>query len=271
MTINSLSLLDEISWLPALTKGDWWAYGSALVVFLGVVGESIADLTPWIKSDRPRQTLAKISALALIIGLAGDIVSLHLTQIETATLNKEARQAYQQAEKTTRDAEGLRLQIAAADERAAQAQAKAAQAELDLAKYKAPRSLSPAQQATLTRALKLYPHMGVDVLTFGDTPEITSISGAILACMTQAQWDAHYATVGAGSGVAVTGVFIAVDPNGTSAAQAAGKTLVLALNSMGVGATLTSFERLQLRGAVSLFNTTVTFSSPIRVFIGSKP
>jgi len=48
-----------------MTTGEWWTYGSAFVVLVGVVGETIADLTTWVKSERRKTILAKGSALVL--------------------------------------------------------------------------------------------------------------------------------------------------------------------------------------------------------------
>lgn len=271
MTLTPPQLLVVSSWLPSLTTGDWWAYSSALVVFIGVAGESIADLTQWIESESHKTILARTSALVLILGLAGDIISIHLTQIATASLNRKAGEAYEQAENAAKDAEGFRLQIAQSNERAAQAEARAAQAQLDLARYKAPRELTPEQQTALANALAAYPRIGVDVFIFGDTPEITRISGTLLTCMNRAKWDPHFGTVAPGSGIVVTGIFVGVAPPSNPTSEAAAKTLVSVLSSLGIPATMTSFEKMQFGGAYTLLNSTITSPKPIRVFIGSKP
>ena len=91
---SSFSLLSLLPWLKSLTVGEWWGYGSALVVVVGVIGESIADLTNWLeKRPDAKRKLEVVSALILILGLTGDIVSIHLTQVEMASITKEAGDA----------------------------------------------------------------------------------------------------------------------------------------------------------------------------------
>src|SRR5207249_11771224 len=85
----SSSLLGFVLWLESLTIGQWWAYGSAFVVLLGVVGESIADLTEWVKPERKKKRLEKASALILILGLTGDLVAIHISQVELARVTTD--------------------------------------------------------------------------------------------------------------------------------------------------------------------------------------
>ncbi len=93
---SSPSLL-IVLWLASLTAGDFCAYGSAFVVLVGVIGESIAELTEWVKPKSRNKKLAISSALLLILGLAGDLVAIHMTQIATASLNQEAGEARKKA------------------------------------------------------------------------------------------------------------------------------------------------------------------------------
>src|ERR1051326_6377109 len=80
-----------------MTTGEWWAYGSAVVVLISVVGETVADLTDWIKSKDLKKKIEKYSAMVLIVGLTGDVFSIRLTQIATAALNVEAARANERA------------------------------------------------------------------------------------------------------------------------------------------------------------------------------
>jgi hypothetical protein len=100
-------------WLASLTDGDCWAYGSAFVVLVGVVGESIAELTKWVKPECRAKRLAKMSALLLILGLAGDLVAIHMTQLATASLNQEAGEANERAANLERESLLLQQQLVA--------------------------------------------------------------------------------------------------------------------------------------------------------------
>jgi hypothetical protein len=93
-----LSLLSLWSWLASLSSGAWWSYGSAFIVLVGVVGETITELTDWIKPEDRRKRVAKVSAIVLIIGLTGDLLGIRETQIEVASLTKEAGDAKKSAE-----------------------------------------------------------------------------------------------------------------------------------------------------------------------------
>jgi hypothetical protein len=47
---------------------------------VGVVGETITELTDWIKPECARKRVAKISAIVLILGLTGDLLGIRETQ-----------------------------------------------------------------------------------------------------------------------------------------------------------------------------------------------
>jgi len=60
--------------------------------------QSIADLTDWIEPDSIKKIIEKIGALVLILGLAGDLISVGMAQIEAANLTREADDAKMSAE-----------------------------------------------------------------------------------------------------------------------------------------------------------------------------
>lgn len=93
--------------IASLTTADFWTYGSAGLILLAAVGESIGEFTRWVKPERRNERLKKVSALILMVGLTGDLIAIHVTNLYTASLNKEAADA--------RKVAGL------ADERAAKA------------------------------------------------------------------------------------------------------------------------------------------------------
>lgn len=81
---------------------DWVGYISTGLVFVGVVGESLIELTKWVKSPELTKQIGAASALILILGLAGELISTvkisAVTGEITAILNKEAADAQLSAE-----------------------------------------------------------------------------------------------------------------------------------------------------------------------------
>lgn len=100
-------LLPFCIWVASLSSSALWTYGSAFVVLVGVIGETITELTSWIKPECRRKKIAKASALVLILGLTGDLIAIHKTELETAFLTKEAGDA-----KTSADGAALALKSA---------------------------------------------------------------------------------------------------------------------------------------------------------------
>jgi hypothetical protein len=143
--------------IPALGSSlafwDWAGYVSTGLVFIGVVGESIIELTDWVKLPERKKRAGKASALILILGLAGELISTvkisGVTGELIATLNKEAGDAREAAGNA--QTENLRLQgeltsateesrsndaaLAREQQKTAKAQEDAAQAQLALRKY----------------------------------------------------------------------------------------------------------------------------------------
>src|SRR5207249_4014135 len=125
----SSSLLGFVLWLESLTIGQWWAYGSAFVVLLGVVGESIADLTEWVKPERKKKRLEKASALVLILGLTGDLVAIHISQVELARVTTDVGNTRRAAEKAAEAAARTNSAAKQAEQHAREAQRIAGEAE----------------------------------------------------------------------------------------------------------------------------------------------
>ena len=95
----------------SLSFWELFGYVATALVFLGVVGESITELTNLLKSAAVRKRIAKISALVLILGLALEILSgfkvSGLNEQITAVLNKEAGDARRTGENASERAAKL--------------------------------------------------------------------------------------------------------------------------------------------------------------------
>ncbi len=118
MLESPLWLLPLWFWPASLSPGALWSYGSAFVVLAGVVGETVAELTEWIKPESARKKVAKISAIVLILGLTGDLLGIRETQIEVAALNRKAGDAKKSAEDAASAADHATKSADAAKQRA---------------------------------------------------------------------------------------------------------------------------------------------------------
>lgn len=192
--------------------------------------------------------------------------------------NERAGKLEFQAEQLKAETEKSRATIASAQADAANANARAAEANriaeserlarLQLEAKLAPRTLTGEQQERLISLLRPFSSTEVDVVTFGDTPEIGTISTTILTCLQKAGWKLHVGTAAGGSAV-VTGVLVGVRSNADVVVANAAKTLVLALQSMGIGAGPWDFDKMLYPSII--LNTNLTQNTPMKIFIGSKP
>jgi hypothetical protein len=114
-------------------------YVSAATVLIGVIGEYIAEFTSFAAKRSVEKSLAKLSTLVLIIGLAVELLSL----VKTSQLSG-------------RLIASLEEQTAQANARAAEASAHAVEAQFALEKFKAPRTLSFEQQAKIIGEMKQF-------------------------------------------------------------------------------------------------------------------
>lgn len=172
--------------------------------------------------------------------------------------------AEQHAAEANAKAEGFRLDIARANETAERERL----ARLQLEARLADRTLTPVQQTAITAQLSTVPGIVVDVITFGDTPEIQTISGLVLDSIRRAGWTINPAQAG-GGGAAVRGILVGTRTGSDANTVRAANLLVSALQSVGLAAGPWAFDQLQPPGI--LFNSAFRGTAPIRMFIGSKP
>jgi hypothetical protein len=102
-------------------------------VVVGVIGESIADLTTWIKGERRRHVVERVSVLLLIAGLTAEI----LAQVQSNNKNS--------------------LIVGVLNERAGKAEKDAAEAKLALAKIHEPRHVAANKAQEITGFLRSQP------------------------------------------------------------------------------------------------------------------
>ena len=76
--MSEIDALRELSELKASLSYEFWdnaAYVALVAVFIGVIGEFLVELAIWPRDAVRRAKLGKASALILIAGLGGDIVT----------------------------------------------------------------------------------------------------------------------------------------------------------------------------------------------------
>jgi hypothetical protein len=185
--------------------------------------------------------------------------------------------AEQHAKEADAKAEGFRLDIAKANERAADANRTAEQerlARLQLEARLADRVVTPQQQARIVAGLRSIGKRTADITIFGDTPEISIFSGALLECFTKAEWSLNISRPGGGGSYA-RGVLVGVRIGSPSEyTQASNLVITVLRESVGNGIGPWEFDKLTGGGLFSANGSvgtpTPAGESPLRIVIGSK-
>lgn len=184
--------------------------------------------------------------------------------------------AEQDAAEANAKAEGFRLDIARANERAASANETAERerlARLQLEARLADRVLTPDQQSRITAAFK---GQMVEVVIFGETPEISIFSGSIVDSIAKSEDVGITVKRSIGSGTAVRGILVGVKQNADASVQQVADLFIHILQETvdgGVG----SWDFDKLTAPSGLFSTQKNGkptkpgeTAPLKIFIGSK-
>ena len=141
--------------------------------------------------------------------------------------------------------EYLKRDLANTTERAAKAELRAAEANLELAKLKAPRTLTAKQKNRITEKVNKFPGTTFEVITYPGEPEPVAFSNIIADILVQAGWllNPNHSS-GSLLGLA-SGVIVVVGKQAGAKAEEAGIVLLEALISEGVAAKL-GHESLQI-------------------------
>jgi hypothetical protein len=240
-----------------------WLIIFGILVVVGVGGESLFGIRSWLNNRKLHSTEQSIDILR-----QAEIAQLN---VSSETLRTDLRgadtriaEAKRGAAEATAKAESFRLDIAKANETAERERLARIQLEARLAD----RTLSPAQRNTLTSRLTPFSGVVADVIVWGDTAEIQSISALVLDSMANAGWKIQRANAIGGT-AAVRGILVGTQPGSDAATTRASSALVAALQSLGLDAGAWSFAQLQPPGG--MMNMGFTGTAPIRIFIGSKP
>jgi hypothetical protein len=274
---------------------DWWntamiwALVLAALSAIAVVGTTVMALRRAKQVGTAQSELIQLKDNQLALDLGDKNVKIAQAGRDASEANRGAAEASeraasaqaslalaeQHAAEANTKGEGFRLDIAKANERAASASETAERerlARLQLEARLADRCLTPEQVSRLTTALSVSKGEVVDVVIFGNTPEIVVFSSTVLDSMRKAGWVVNTA-YSAGGGETVKGLLVGVKAGSDPASAQAANALIGVLKSSGIGAGPWEFAKLMPPGGmlqVSVAKGETMFNAPIRVFIGSK-
>lgn len=189
----------------ALAFWEQLDYLATIVVFLGVLGELLAEFTNLFRTrdhEHRKKAATVTSTVILLVGLAGELPALirtsTLTGRITEALRNDVSSAYQSACQATLAAsnvnerakrlagENLNLAIRLEQER---------QRTLELERKLAPRFLTASESAAVTRALRPYAGHEIRVMRLGDA-EAGQYADQFIRAINAAGWNVDVTAVG---------------------------------------------------------------------------
>jgi hypothetical protein len=244
-----------ISWKGVLAGGIITAIGAcATIAFLLLQWRTTSireDQSEWRTSTLEMQTAQANAALGA-------------AQADIARANLQIAEAKKQTAALEKDTANARKGIVEANARALEAQA-------ELARFKAPRSISEADKPAIISALSNFAGTKVAIYILGDGPEPNDLGAAISGVLTQSRWvPLSWNWSGAG---AAAGVIVLFKPGTEGEFGSACDALVAAFN----GARVVTAKEVwpgdwnQFGGMLNGPNPPAPTEAPIRIVIGTKP
>jgi hypothetical protein len=200
----------------SITTLDTCVLVFAAFVAVGVVGEAILGVRHWILDGR-------LQGLRHIESQLHENELAQLTK-DTALANQELSKANERTAALENESEQLRRDTA-------EATARALEAQLELKKFKAPRTLSAEQQSRIAKKLMPFGHDPVDFLLYGVSPESQALIGVISQAVNQSKRPIKIWEVVGG---AVPGVLVLVAVGASDQANKMADALVEALQAEGI-------------------------------------
>ena len=163
-------------------------------------------------------------------------------------------------------------ETAVAKRGAAEANARALEAQVALEKFKAPRQFSAAQQAQFTHQLTKFAHVKADVfLTHGTTPDAAPLSISIRGLLRAAGLDAKVSNLMGGPNI--TGIVVAVRQGANANTVGAATAIVQELRAAGIDSALdpNSFNKNPVEVLGAYTGEEGAGHGDIWVVVGSKP
>lgn len=170
-------------------------------------------------------------AIGVVMEFGGDFVARPLERKVEEARQLELTRLRNDTARLSGEAETARAAIAEANARALEAQ-------VALEKFRAPRSLSDTQLATLAEKLKAYENQEFDVTTFWDLKEPLSFTNSIYQALTLAGWKYMQPQSRAFLLGGMSGIQVWVHPDADRRTKDAAAALVAALNDDEMAAEL---------------------------------
>ena len=160
----------EISrFLSDISFWESWGYVALAAVVIGVIGKSVEEFTDWLERRGWDKKVSRLSALILIVGLAGEGVTQPNTNAANAKLIAYLNNQEQQA----------RL------------------ARTKLEAKLAPRRLDAEAQKRIAAAVKRFAPHEVEISSFNSTPEAEKFADDLISALKLAGLNAHSGARGA--------------------------------------------------------------------------
>lgn len=204
--------------------------------------------------------------IGLIVGVVSTILLVWMGNIKEGYLNRTLADSRERTEEA-------RAASAEANARAAEANRIAEGERLARVKIEeklAPRSITPEQIAGLSRRLKPYAGIAIDILQIGESPEITHFRSLIEIPLRAAGLHPLSSTaVGSGSFI---GLSVGVLADANSSEKTAATALLSALNAEGIVTQNAGIvKREDWPGFIMAAKDKTANKAPIRIYVGSKP
>jgi hypothetical protein len=201
-----MAQITDISRLQsALTWWEYADYAATLVVFIGVLGELLAEFTNVFKTKDNKvreKRVTLIFTLVLLVGLAGELTALVQTSNVTSKITEILRNDIAAAYKSAADAT---IEAGKANERSKELEnqnlklarelEEEKQKRLEIERILAPRFLTSRERATLVASLRLHAGAGISVVRLGDA-EAGQYADQIIGAFVDAKWHVHLSYIG---------------------------------------------------------------------------
>jgi hypothetical protein len=186
----------------AVKSANLWAGRSTLILAIGILGEYA--LLPFLEKKRWHRLAKIFFAVLVVAGIVGEYefssqIAQYASDLQIIS-DHELAGAVATAGKAIDRATNAETHLADANQKSSEAQRDAAQARLDLAKLKLPRSLGPDARRRVTSKVSRFAGKNFAFLVFGD-PESFSLLADIDASLKNAKWKRTNTPAGLGGDI----------------------------------------------------------------------
>jgi hypothetical protein len=228
-------MVDPINLNELISSLSFWeisGYVGLFGVLIGVIGEAVHEFSASPKWNWWKSKGGRLSALLLIVGLAVEGVA----QVNANNISGRVIAFLGDQEATTRE--------------------RAAKLELELARLRAPRLLTPEQRQEVVSRLRRFEATAVAINANGDDPEVKAFASQLWSVFIEAKWKPSVFQVNSRS---PAGLLVESVSGADDRSRAAASELVSALAGMDIF--ITGPDPIEL-GNPTIF---------VRLIVGRKP